>query len=95
MARSAPSLSHALHFSAEPAVAMTRDPSALASIMAVVPMPLDPPWTSRVSPALSAARSKTFVHTVKKVSGMAAASTIESPLGTGKALSSAAMQYSA
>ena len=76
MARSAPSSSQARHFSALPAVVKTREPKALASWMAVVPMPLEPPWTSSVSPGFSAPRSNTLVQTVKKVSGTAAASTM-------------------
>jgi len=43
-ARSAPSRSQAAHFAAEPAVAKTRAPNACASWIAVVPMPLEPPW---------------------------------------------------
>jgi hypothetical protein len=42
--------------------------------MAVTPMPLVAPWTSRVSPGLSAPASNTFAQTVKTVSGRAAAS---------------------
>ena len=45
MARSAPSVSQTAHFSGVPAVAKTRTPSALASWIAVVPMPLAPPCT--------------------------------------------------
>jgi hypothetical protein len=55
-------------------------------MMAVVPMPEEPPCTRMVSPAFSPPRSNTFVHTVKKVSGMAAASVRLMPLGTGRAL---------
>jgi hypothetical protein len=40
---SAPSLSQAAHFSADPAVAKTRAPWATASWIAVVPIPDDPP----------------------------------------------------
>ena len=50
MARSAPRATQAAHFSAEPAVAKTRAPKARASWMAVVPMPLAPPWTRSDSP---------------------------------------------
>ena len=39
---------------------MTVEPSALASWIAVVPMPEVPPWISSVSPGCSAVRSKTF-----------------------------------
>ncbi len=38
-----------------PAVTITVAPKALASWIAVVPMPLEPPWTSSVSPGCSAA----------------------------------------
>jgi hypothetical protein len=62
--------------SAEPAVASTRAPSALASWIAVVPMPLDPPCTRNHSPAARRPRSNTLFHTVKKVSGSAAARTM-------------------
>ena len=41
----------AAHFSAEPAVAKTRAPKAWASWIAVVPMPEEPPWTRKRSPA--------------------------------------------
>ena len=37
----------ASHVSAEPAVVITRAPNALASWIAVVPMPDEPPWMSR------------------------------------------------
>src|SRR6185295_4837055 len=37
--------------------------------MAVVPMPLVPPWISAVSPRTRRPRSKRLVHTVKNVSG--------------------------
>ena len=95
MARSAPSSVQAWHFSSEPAVTTTTAPKALPSMMAVVPMPLDPPWTSSVSPSFRRPRSKTLVHTVKKVSGIAAASLKERPGGTGSALSSCTTAYSA
>ena len=86
MARAAPRRSHAAHFSPVPAVAYTVAPNARPSMIAVVPMPLAPPWTSIVSPAWSRPRSNTFVHTVKNVSGMAAASLMLSPRGHGKTL---------
>jgi hypothetical protein len=50
IARTAPSASHASHFSFEPAVTTTFAPSFVATWMAVVPMPDEPPWTSSVSP---------------------------------------------
>ena len=43
------------HFSAEPAVTITSSPNSLPSRIAVVPMPLVPPWTSTVSPSPRAA----------------------------------------
>src|SRR5690349_2552059 len=63
--------------------------------MAVVPMPLVPPWTSTRSPDTSRPRSKRFVHTVKKVSGTAAASVGESAAGAGRICSTGTAQYSA
>jgi hypothetical protein len=61
--------------------------------MAVVPMPLEPPCTSRLSPGASRARSNTLLQTVKKVSGTAAASIIEKPAGTGSTLPAGARQW--
>jgi len=52
------------HFTLEPAVAMTRAPCCLASWIAVEPMPLDPPCTSKVSPVRACA-CKHIVETVK------------------------------
>ena len=43
-------------------------------------MPDEPPWTRKVSPLLRPPRSTMLCQTVKKVSGMAAASTIGNPL---------------
>jgi len=93
--RAAPSVSQAAHFSADPAVAYTGEPSACASWIAAVPMPLDPPCTSSDSPAFRRPRSKTFAQTVKKVSGMAAACTKSMPAGTGRHCGAGATQYSA
>ena len=47
-------------------------------------MPLDPPWMSADSPAFKRPRSKTLVHTVKNVSGIAAALVNSMPSGTGR-----------
>ena len=58
---------------------MTRAPSALAIWIAVVPMPEEPPCTRKVSPDLSPPRSTMLCQTVKKVSGIAAPSTIDKP----------------
>jgi hypothetical protein len=81
--------------SSEPAVTATCAPLATASWIAVVPIPLDPPCTSSHSPPASRPRSKTFVHTVKNVSGMAAASTKLTPCGTGRHWPSGATHQSA
>ncbi len=45
----------AAHLSSLPAVTMTFAPSALASWIAVTPMPLEPPCTSSHSPAFKPA----------------------------------------
>jgi hypothetical protein len=63
--------------------------------MAVVPMPLVPPWTSTVSPDLQPPRSNRLVHTVKQVSGRAAASIMFNPVGIGRHSGAAATAYSA
>ncbi len=95
MPRSAPSDSQAATFLAEPAVANTRAPRAFASWMAVVPIPLDPPCTSSDSPRASRPRSNTLVQTVKKVSGMPAASITLTDRGIGRHCGAGAAQYSA
>ena len=95
MAWSAPSATQAAHFSSLPAVANTVAPRALAIWIAVTPMPLVPPCTSRVSPGCSRARSNTLLQTVKKVSGRLAASTSLRPCGHRQALGAGATQYSA
>ena len=95
MAWSAPKATQAAHFSSLPAVTMTWQPKALASWMAVTPMPLLPPCTSSVSPACSRAMWKTFCQTVKKVSGRLAACTMFRPCGTGRHWPAGAMQNSA
>src|SRR3989442_5519323 len=58
-------------------------------------MPLEPPWMRIDSPGFSRPRSNTFVHTVKNVSGMAAAATKSNPRGTGRHWGAGATQYSA
>src|SRR4051794_25418707 len=52
--------------------------------MAIVPMPLEPPWTRKRSPGLNrpAAEPKSIDHTVQVTSGRAAASTRDTPDGT-------------
>ena len=74
---------------------MTLAPNAWASWMAATPMPLVPPCTRNHSPAFSPPRSNTLCQTVKKPSGIAAASTMEMPSGTGRQEPSSATQYSA
>ena len=78
-----------------PAVVKTRAPKARPSWIAVVPMPEEPPCTSRLSPGCNWPRSNTLLQTVKKVSGRAAASTIERPAGTGRHCAAGAVQNSA
>ena len=95
MARSAPSFRQAAALCCEPTVTMTFDPKALASWIAMVPIPDDPPWIRSVSPGLSAPRSNTLCQTVISVSGMAPASNIERAGGTDIACASCAMQYCA
>ncbi len=94
MGRAEPA-SAAAHLSALPAVTMTVMPSAVPSWIAVTPMPLVPPWTSRVSPGRAWPRSITFDQTVNQVSGRPAASTIAIPAGTGRHCPAGAVQYSA
>jgi hypothetical protein len=76
-------------------VTITLAPKAFASWIAMVPMPDEPPWISSVSPVLSAPRSNTLCQTVISVSGMAAASIIDSDAGTAIAWAACAMQYCA
>ena len=76
---SAPSARQASSLSAVPAVTATRAPSSRASWIAIVPMPLEPPWTSSTSPGRRPAAMKTLAHTVQVTSGSAAASTSPMP----------------
>ena len=57
-------------------------------------MPDEPPCTSKRLAGLEPPRSNTLCQTVKKVSGIAAASVIDSPGGTGRQWLSCARQYS-
>jgi hypothetical protein len=96
----APSCTHAAHLSSVRDVAKTRWPRAAASCMAVTPMPLVPPCTSRVSaaprgPLPSMPRSNTALQTVKKVSGRHAAVIMSSPLGIGRHCPIGTATYSA
>ena len=65
IARSAPRSRQAWHFSALPAVVNTRAPKALASWIAVVPMPLEPPTTRTVRPEKS--RGSEIIGSSQKV----------------------------
>ena len=85
----------AWHLSSVPAVVITAEPKDFASWIAVVPIPLEPPCTNNDSPLARRPRSKTFVHTVKNVSGMAAACALLKPSGTGRHSDAGAAQYSA
>ena len=66
-----------------PAVVNTRAPKLCANWIAIVPIPLLPPCTSNVSPGCRPPMSKTIDQTVQVTSGSAAASTSDTPLGTG------------
>ena len=72
-------LSRPSHFSALPTVTMTSRAEGRRHLIAVVPMPLAPPWIKQPFARLQPPRSNTLFQTVKTVSGSAAASTIERP----------------
>ena len=95
MATSAPRARQKSSFSGDPAVQMTRAPNALPSWIAVVPMPLAPPCTSRVSPARSWPTWTRLEYTVQVVSGSAAASTTLRPAGTGSTWPAGTATFSA
>ena len=78
-----------------PQVTITSSPNRLPSLIAIVPMPLVPPWTSTVSPSAAKPRSNRLTQTVNKVSGIAAASVMRSTSGTGRQVPAGATQYSA
>ena len=65
------------------AVQATLAPKALASWIAIVPIPLLPPCTRRVSPLASPASWNTLEYTVHAVSGKAAAAVTPTFRGTG------------
>ena len=62
---------------------ITREPSAEASWIAMVPIPPEPPWTSSVSTGCCPAIMNTFDHTVQATSGRDPATTRSTPAGTG------------
>jgi len=70
-------------------------PNPLASMIAIVPIPEVPPWTSSVSPSRAIPRWKTLCHTVNSVSGSAAASAMVSTSGTGSVWPAGTQQNSA
>jgi hypothetical protein len=96
MPRAAPSAWQAATFSGEPAVAKHRGAEGVGELdrrgadAAGAAM-----HQQRLARLPSRARSKTLVQTVKKVSGMAPASIIDRPLGTGRHCGAGAVQYSA
>ncbi len=83
MPTSAPSSAQRASFSALPAVTSTRAPTAFASWIAIVPIPLAPPCSSTVSAGRRCATMNRLDHTVAVTSGSAAASSRLTPLGTG------------
>ena len=74
----------AAHLSSDPQVTRIVSPNRLARAMAIVPMPLVPPWSRTVSPSRAYARSNRLLHTVNSVSGIAAASTSDNAPGTAR-----------
>ena len=80
---SAPSSPHRSILAAEPAVAATVAPSARATWIAWLPIPLAPPCTRMISPGLSRAVSTRLDHTVQAASGRPAASAMLTPSGIG------------
>ncbi len=92
---SAPSRLQASSFSCEPAVTATMAPACLPSWIAVVPMPLPPPWISSVSPFARRAPRKTLEYTVHTVSGSAAASTRVVAFGAGSSWPAGTATFSA
>ncbi len=96
MATSAPSLRQASHFSAEPAVTMTRAPNALASWIAAVPMPDDAAVHQQGLAGLEAAALEHVVpDREERLRDRGRLPAIDSPAGIGSAWLSCATQYSA
>ena len=82
-------------FSEDPTVAKHFMFRAFAIEIAVNPMPLAPPWTSKDSLVFKFPWSNRLVHTVKNVSGIVQASKIGIPLGTGRTVEISQFTYSA
>lgn len=76
-------------------VTATFAPTALASWIAIVPIPLDPPCTSSVSPGRRWEIMKTLDHTVQDTSGSAAALSRSTPSGTGSSCPAGTTTFSA
>ena len=74
---------------------MILSPNSPESAIAIVPMPLVPPWTNTQSPSAAKPRSNRLTQTVNRVSGMAAASTIRMTSGTLRQVPTGATQKSA
>ena len=83
MVTSAPSSRQTLSFAGVPAVVNTRAPARAASWIAMVPIPLEPPCTRKLSPRRSLASRKTFDQTVQVTSGSAPAVASSTPAGRG------------
>ena len=69
------------HLSSVPQVTITFNPNNLPSAIAMVPIPLVPPWTKTQSPSAANPRSNKLTQTVNSVSGIAAASAIDKRSG--------------
>jgi hypothetical protein len=78
-----------------PQVTIVFRPNSWPRLIAIVPMPLVPPWISTQSPSAAKPRSNKFTQTVNRVSGIAAASTSDNGCGTGRHTPAGAAQYSA
>ena len=87
-----PILSKDLHLSSEPTVVYTLAPKALANCIAVVPIPLAPPWINIDSPEDNILLWNKFAQTVKNVSGIAADSIIDRLFGILNTWASGAIQ---
>ncbi len=92
---SAPSSAQRASFSGLPAVTATRAPTAFANWIAMVPIPLEPPWISTVSPGRKWEMRNTFDQTVAVTSGSAAATVSSTPSGTGRSWPTGTATFSA
>ena len=83
---SAPSRFTNTAFSSEPTVVTTFAPFALASWIAAMPSPLAPAWMKTVSPDRMPPSMQRLRYDVANASGIAAASAIDKPSGTGSTM---------